>query len=206
MSSSGVFQAAAFIEQVWREVDHVCGLVEGGLAQSDLEVTFRGVEEHGDDYSQRRMSYEYKLRRVYKNQKRTAQLVLYFELSRDGQPTAWPYSHSPVLIVAYDYDYDNGWTVEMLARGTDGQIEDPETRKNVRSLKTFANQIFVWAADETGSFQWPRLSWGFGVELTSLTDPEQVERHIIQPLLDLLKENKEPATAFQDAQLVTWPS
>lgn len=51
-----------------------------------------------------------------------------------------------------------------------------------------------------------RRDWLFGMPVEGLTDPDVVDRELIQPLIGLLKRGLSPREAFHEARTtVVWP-
>lgn len=199
-----IFAAAGYMERVWHEIDQLADAIVENLDRENIKAIYQRHDSANEDHTARRSLYDYKLRKAYTNQKSDAQIALYFDLHRDGQPTSWPPSQEALLIVGYDKSFDNGWAFDHLGFYTDGTLRDPDARSSVFPLAESGNRLLVWDQDDANA-PWHRRCWAFALPLRELTDPDEVEKQITSPFVALLK-GKGLRETFLSSKAIEWPS
>ena len=202
MTDCPIFAAAAFMDRVWREIDHLCAAIVDGLERAGIAADYLKVEVHQDDWAEQRLAYEYALRRVYKHQRTPAQLLLYFDLARPGQASDWPGSEAAILMIAYETRLENGWTLEQLTFGNDGSFVDPLTRTASSLEASSGFKLLVWEGGEEDA--WARRAWAFGIRLSHLAGPDDVEQQVTAPLLSLIQNTHKADEILRGTKALPW--
>lgn len=206
MSECPIFLAAQFMETTWREIDRLAEFVRDGLSAEGFEIEFDDRYSHDDDSSENRRAHCYKLRRVYKHQKRPAELMLYFDLARSGESSGWKHGYSALLVVAYSTLFEYGWDVGQLAFEANGAFEDEDSRAKLRPSKQSGNRFQIWSESPSDKGKpWCKRDWAFAVELTRLGGPDEAYREVVRPLVALLRNGGMPETIFADTSAIQWP-
>lgn len=201
--SCDIFNAAGFVERVWRSADRMAALVGEALSAEGLQIEKVDFEDHPDDASMIRGAHSYRLRRVFRHQKKPAQLLVHFDFYREGPLSLWDASGEAVVLIVYDSSWDDGWEIEQLAFDSEGNFTHDDICGYLTPDPACKGRLLVF--EEAERQQYDRRAWIFGVKLSTLSGPDEVERHIINPVSALLIKKEEAVLALTDVEAITWP-
>lgn len=199
-----IFHAAAYIEKVCAEVDHLSDAFERGLADLGFDIALRkGGIITDEGYSGLRYANNYTIRRPLPRQRKDAQLMLHFDLWRQALDSDWAYRESALMVVAYDVDFTDGWSADQLALRADGFAEDAHVRKLLGTR--YDRRLQIWPRRDDPSVEPVKQAWFFALELRRIGGLVDLSRMAIDPVVALLRNEGDAHRALTSADAVQWP-
>lgn len=198
-----IFEAAAYLEKVCVEIDHLGTEIASGLNQSGFRVDLDdGTMVTGDDYADLRYGFSYSVKGAFKNQKLPAQIVLHFDLWRASGSSTWVNARDALLIVAYDAELRNVWGPDGLVVRADGQFEDEETRSGLRA--EHEGRLLVWQRSGRPA-DYSRHAWIYGLKLRDIGSLEDARVKVIAPITAILRSPETAGAVLKASDAVQWP-
>ncbi|WP_406851794.1 hypothetical protein WEU32_10065 [Brevundimonas sp. BH3] len=198
-----IFQAASYLERVCAEISHLSEEVARAISEQGFEIKLHDSNLVSDNQmSGLRYAFSYAVKRVFRNQKKNAQILLKFDLWRSDHPSDWPHAKEALLIVAYDADLVDGWDSEQLDVQADGRLERPDLVSELH--QRCDNRLLLWER-RINDRSFARQAWYFGVRLCDIHDINDSQRMIVGPLVALLRTPETAAEVLARAEAVVWP-
>lgn len=199
-----IYSAASYLERVCTEIIHLSEEVSSAFAKDGFDIS---DHDHNlianDQNSGLRYGFSYFLKRIYRRQRRDAQLVLQWDLWRPDGPSTWPHRNTALLLVAYDAVLQEGWDTDLLSIRNTGQLEDADVRAMIERR---CNDRLLLCKRQGDDTEYARHAWLFGVPLGEIHDLADASRMVIDPVRALLRSPQDAATLLQTANAVAWPA
>ena len=186
-----IFKLFEAVGRAWKEISALKDALPEAFSKHG--ITLREADEETlEDWGDSRYAYSFKIRGTTgKNQARTSQFKIMFDMWREHINSNWEYSRTALLTFAYEPSFEDGWDACQLAVSPDGWLDDEDMRAECNLDPSDKLVVYPSRAEK-----WKNKAWFFSVPLLMIVGLDSLNDQIINPVIKMIKENKSPEEAF----------
>ncbi len=205
-----ITQCFELVSQVTKEVEGLCGILPDMITEALSQIrpplcklNGKYVNDSRKDNSEWVITDSAYSFPIKGKSKKNTQAYIGFQISLMGDGIAISGNNEPLLHVFLQEDYCFFEEFNYIGFPLEYDENDPQ-------LRVINDRLLLWGDKEldwgTEGFEWNQFHWVYSLRLMALNSPEDLKKHIIEPILNLLR-GEDVLSALSDSlpALVKYP-
>lgn len=143
--------------------------------------------------------------RGVKGKRRERLLSFRLDLHRDRSGDEdWAHASDALLVVAFWGERDEYWCNDELVVSPQGRLANEEVWSKCGANREFNGRLLLWLEPGEKPCSYSEGCWLFAIPLRTITDPDELDRRVVKPIVALLTESAAAAAAIEEAQAIKW--